>query len=82
MPAIKATYLDQQTVFDPLFLTQHLRELLDEARRFILWTSFFGAIFKATEVALLINWEDPSTSSGSGNEDDRADRFLTIPKRR
>ncbi|KZT22094.1 histidine kinase [Neolentinus lepideus HHB14362 ss-1] len=85
MPAIEATYLDQQTVSDPsdpLFLTQHLHEFPDEARRFILWASFFGATFKVTEVALLMDWEDPSTSSGSGSEDDGSEGFLTIPKRR
>ncbi|TFK57700.1 histidine kinase [Heliocybe sulcata] len=85
MPAIEAMYLDQQAVSDPsdpMFLTQHLREFPEEARRFIIWASFFGASFKVTEVALLMDWEDPSTSSGSGSEEDPGDEFTAIPKRR
>ncbi|EPQ61132.1 hypothetical protein GLOTRDRAFT_113578 [Gloeophyllum trabeum ATCC 11539] len=83
MPSIEALYLDQHIVSDPadpLFLTKHLRELPDEARRFIIWASFFGATFKVTEVALLMDWEDPG-SSGSGSEDDGgAEEFTPMPR--
>ncbi|KDQ54896.1 hypothetical protein JAAARDRAFT_196280 [Jaapia argillacea MUCL 33604] len=71
MDAIEANFSDKKIVSDPSdpsFLIQHLRELHEEARKYIMWASFFGASFKVTEVALMMDWEDSSGSSGSEEE--------------
>ena len=36
--------------------------------------------FKVTEVALLMDWEDPNSSSGSGSEDDGIDELTNLPR--
>ncbi|OCH84424.1 histidine kinase [Obba rivulosa] len=72
--AIESSLLDKKMVADPSdlsYLISHLRELSDEARKYILWASFFGPTFKVTEAALMMDWED-STSSGSEEETDDA----------
>lgn len=55
---------------DPRFLAQHLAEMPEDSRRFIIWSSFFGSAFKITEVALMVDWEDSSGSSASDSETD------------
>lgn len=63
--------LANQKVSDPIdltFLITHMRELPEEARKYLLWAAFFGETFKVTEVALMMDWED-SSGNGGGNED-------------
>ncbi|KAG6896745.1 hypothetical protein C0992_006407 [Termitomyces sp. T32_za158] len=45
---------------DPKYLTSHMRELPEEARKYLTWAAFFGETFKITEVALMMDWEDSS----------------------
>ncbi|KAH8120504.1 dual-domain HisK/Mak2 protein kinase [Phellopilus nigrolimitatus] len=52
------------------YLASHWQELPSEARRYLIWASFFGTVFRADEVASVIDWEDSSGSSGSEEEDD------------
>lgn len=69
-PSIEASLSDKKMVSDPnnlAFLISHLRELPEDARKYLIWASFFGATFKVTEVALMMDWED---SSGSSSDDD------------
>ncbi|RDB29051.1 Peroxide stress-activated histidine kinase mak2 [Hypsizygus marmoreus] len=64
--------LENQTISDPTnlsFLISHMRELPEEARKYLTWAAFFGETFKVTEVALMMDWED-SSSSGSEDESD------------
>lgn len=56
------------------FLVNHLRELPEDARKFVIWASFFGPTFKVAEVALLMDWDD-SGSSGSGTEEEHEDMW-------
>ncbi|KZT67653.1 histidine kinase [Daedalea quercina L-15889] len=53
---------------DLTFLRNHFRELPEDAKKFLIWASFFGPTFKVAEVALLMDWEDSSGSSGSDEE--------------
>ncbi|KAJ7596782.1 dual-domain HisK/Mak2 protein kinase [Mycena floridula] len=72
MSAIEQTLVDKN-ISDPTditFLISHLRELPEEARKYLIWAAFFGETFKVTEVALVMDWEDSSGSSGSEDEDD------------
>ncbi|KAF8167825.1 hypothetical protein B0H34DRAFT_645007 [Crassisporium funariophilum] len=65
--------LVNQRISDPTdltFLTSHMRELPEEARKYLTWAAFFGETFKVTEVALMMDWEDSSGSSGSEDEPD------------
>ena len=71
---------------DLSFLISHMRELAPEARKYLTWAAFFGETlvvphlnaalrlmhnsFKVTEVALMMDWEDSSGSSGSDDEMD------------
>ncbi|KAI0078477.1 histidine kinase [Panus rudis PR-1116 ss-1] len=67
---IEASIVDKKMVADPnnlSYLISHLRELPEDARRFLIWASFFGASFKIAEVALMMDWDD---SSGSSSDDD------------
>ncbi|KAF8665081.1 hypothetical protein AX16_000549 [Volvariella volvacea WC 439] len=60
-----------QKISDPTdltFLITHLRELPEEARKYLIWAAFFGETFKVTEVALMMDWEDSSGSSSSEDE--------------
>ncbi|KAI0666240.1 histidine kinase [Trametes maxima] len=75
--AIETTLFDKKSVTTPGdlgFLISHLRELPEDARKFVLWASFFGPTFKVTEVALLMDWDD-SGSSGSGTEEEHEDMW-------
>ncbi|GLB36534.1 putative GAF domain containing protein [Lyophyllum shimeji] len=67
--------LNSKSIPDPTdisFLISHMRELPEEARKYLLWAAFFGETFKVTEVALMMDWED---SAGSGSEDEREDMW-------
>ncbi|RPD81571.1 histidine kinase [Lentinus tigrinus ALCF2SS1-7] len=57
------------------FLVNHLRELPEDARKFVIWASFFGPTFKVTEVALLMDWDDSGGSSDSGTEEEQRDMW-------
>ncbi|KII94402.1 hypothetical protein PLICRDRAFT_695401 [Plicaturopsis crispa FD-325 SS-3] len=73
MKAIEATAANQHMLSDPsdlTFLVAHLRELPDDARKYLIWAAFFGSTFKATEVSFMMDWEDSSGSSGSEEEED------------
>ncbi|KAI0325627.1 histidine kinase [Cubamyces sp. BRFM 1775] len=75
--AIEATLFDKKSVATPgdlSFLVHHLRELPEDARKFVVWASFFGPTFKVAEVALLMDWDD-SGSSGSGTEEEHEDMW-------
>ncbi|KAH8086606.1 histidine kinase [Cristinia sonorae] len=66
LPAIEARLMDAHMVSDPNnleYLVKHLRELPEDARKYLIWASFFGATFQVTEVALMMDWEDTSGSS-------------------
>ncbi|KAF8973859.1 dual-domain HisK/Mak2 protein kinase [Flammula alnicola] len=62
---------------DLTFLITYLRELPEEARKYLLWAAFFGETFKVTEVALMMDWED---SSGTGGSEDEADNMWNLHK--
>ncbi|KAF8912937.1 dual-domain HisK/Mak2 protein kinase [Gymnopilus junonius] len=70
MAAIERTLADQKfsDPTDLTFLTTRLRELPEEARKYLLWAAFFGETFKVTEVALMMDWED--YNEHTGNDDD------------
>ncbi|KAI0271645.1 histidine kinase [Gloeopeniophorella convolvens] len=66
--AIEKSLLSQRLVVDPndiSYLTAHLKELPDDARKYLIWASCFGATFKVTDVAVVMDHDDPSGSSGS-----------------
>ena len=44
------------------YLVLHLRELPEDGKKYIIWASFFGTVFKANEVALMMDWEDTGSS--------------------
>ncbi|KAI8983351.1 histidine kinase [Trametes punicea] len=77
--AIEATLFDKKAVATPgdlTFLINHLRELPEDARKFVIWASFFGHTFKVAEVALLMDWDDSGSSgSGSGTEEEHEDMW-------
>ncbi|KAI0809255.1 histidine kinase [Irpex lacteus] len=78
LTAIETSLAQKKTETDPndlSFMVAQLRELPEDARKYLLWASFFGATFKVTEVALMMDWED---SSGSSSDEDTDD--WTIPK--
>ncbi|KAG5723159.1 Peroxide stress-activated histidine kinase mak2 [Termitomyces sp. T112] len=62
MPAIEGDAYKQNTLdpTDPKYLTFRMRELSEEARKYLTWAVFFGETFKITEVALMMDWEDSS----------------------
>ncbi|EPS99596.1 hypothetical protein FOMPIDRAFT_1147208 [Fomitopsis schrenkii] len=69
--AIEPSLHSSKMIADPTdltFLRDHFRELAEDAKKFLLWASFFGPTFKVAEVALLMDWEDSSGSSGSDEE--------------
>ncbi|KAH7929368.1 dual-domain HisK/Mak2 protein kinase [Leucogyrophana mollusca] len=79
MAAIESGFGSQNTIMDPTdqsFLISQFRELSDDAKKYLIWASFFGATFKVTEVALLIDWEDSSGSSS----DDENDNLWNLSK--
>ncbi len=98
----------EKTLFDKKFMTaapgdlnflvNHLRELPEDARKFVSWAAFFGPTsvdsvsrvvsicrlhhsrFKVTEVALLMDWDDSSDSSGSGTEEEISKELWNVSK--
>ncbi|TBU58822.1 histidine kinase [Dichomitus squalens] len=62
------------------FLISHLRELPEDARKFVIWASFFGPTFKVAEVALLMDWDDSGESSGSSTEDEQRGDLWNVTK--
>ncbi|KAH9921391.1 histidine kinase [Fomitopsis serialis] len=69
--AIEPSLHGNKMIADPsdlTFLLNHFRELSEDAKKFLTWASFFGPTFKVAEVALLMDWEDSSGSSGSDEE--------------
>ncbi|KAI0700426.1 histidine kinase [Cytidiella melzeri] len=75
---IEKSLAAKRTETDPndiSFLVAQLRELHEDSRKYLLWASFFGATFKVTEVALMMDWED---SSGSSSDEDTDDQW-SIP---
>ncbi|KAH9927462.1 histidine kinase [Epithele typhae] len=75
---IEKNLLDKKVSTEPgnlAFLVDHLRQLPEDARKFIMWASFFGPTFKVTEVALLMDWDDSEESNSSGTEDDIKDMW-------
>ncbi|KAL4069355.1 STKc type histidine kinase, partial [Scleroderma citrinum] len=72
---IESRLMGQKATTDPTdqsFLISNFHELPEATRKYLIWASFFGTTFKATEVALLIEWED---SSGSSSEDESEDAW-------
>ncbi|KAJ7102419.1 dual-domain HisK/Mak2 protein kinase [Mycena belliarum] len=68
--------LGSQKISDPTdlsFLISNLRELPEEAKRYLRWAAMFGETFNLTEIAQLIDGED--TSSGSSGEDEGEERW-------
>ncbi|KAH8992121.1 hypothetical protein EDB92DRAFT_1945661 [Lactarius akahatsu] len=77
LPEIERTLLSQKLVVDPndiSYLTSHLRKLPVDARKYLVWASSFGATFKTTDVAAVVDHDSLSGSSGSDldTEDDRS----------
>jgi predicted ATPase len=69
--AIQESLSSQEVASGPgeqSFLISHLRELPEEARKYLIWASFFGANFKVAEVVLMMDWEGSSPGSGSDEE--------------
>ncbi|KAF8272384.1 histidine kinase [Lactarius quietus] len=68
LPEIERTLLSQKLVVDPndiSYLTSHLRKLPADARKYLVWASSFGATFKTTDVAAVMDHDSLSGSSGS-----------------
>lgn len=55
---------------DLTFLISHLKQLPEDGRRYIIWASFFGATFKVTDVALVMEKDDVSSGSEAEDDDD------------
>ncbi|KAG6891107.1 hypothetical protein C0995_014197 [Termitomyces sp. Mi166 len=74
MPAIEGDAYNHNILdpTDPKYLTSHMRELSEEARKYLTWAAFFGETFKITEVALMMDWEDSS--------DDESDDIWNLHK--
>ncbi|KAG2023171.1 atypical/HisK protein kinase [Coprinopsis cinerea AmutBmut pab1-1] len=75
MAAIEGSFVDQQ-ISDPAdlsFLVDYMRNLPEEARKYLTWAAFFGETFKVTEVALMMDWED--SSNGSSSEEEADDKW-------
>ncbi|KIP05676.1 hypothetical protein PHLGIDRAFT_128752 [Phlebiopsis gigantea 11061_1 CR5-6] len=69
LDAIEKSLSQKKQDLDPndiSFLIAQLRELDEDARKYLIWASFFGATFKVTEVAFMMDWDD----SGSSSDDD------------
>ncbi|KAJ7139584.1 dual-domain HisK/Mak2 protein kinase [Mycena epipterygia] len=68
--------LGSKTISDPTdlsFLISNLRELPEEARKYIRWAAMFGETFNLTEIAQLMDGED--TNSGSSGEEEGEERW-------
>lgn len=72
MLAIEGSLMNK-AISDPTdlgFLISRMKELPEEARKYLTWAALFGETFRVTEVALMVDWEDSSGSSGSEDEGD------------
>ncbi|KAJ7480148.1 hypothetical protein B0H11DRAFT_2026757 [Mycena galericulata] len=58
---------------DLSFLISNLRELPEEAKKYLRWAAMFGETFNLTEIAQLIDGED--NSSGSSGEEEGEERW-------
>ncbi|KAJ7459518.1 hypothetical protein B0H11DRAFT_2060049, partial [Mycena galericulata] len=58
---------------DLSFLISNLRELPEEAKKYLRWAAMFGETFNLTEVAQLIDGED--NSSGNSGEEEGEERW-------
>ncbi|KAJ7151534.1 hypothetical protein C8R46DRAFT_1166444 [Mycena filopes] len=68
--------LGSKKISDPTdlsFLISNLRELPDDAKRYLRWAAMFGETFNLTEIAQLIDGED--TNSGSSGEEEGEERW-------
>ncbi|KAI0286668.1 histidine kinase [Russula aff. rugulosa BPL654] len=85
-PEIEKMLLSQKLVVDPndiSYLTSHLKKLPVDARKFLVWASCFGATFKTTDIAAVMDHSSPSGSSSSDfdTEDDRSSNGLVHTSR-
>lgn len=58
---IENSFVAQEWVSNPgdvSFLIAHIHDLPDEARKYLLWASMFGTVFKVQEVAFVMDRED------------------------
>lgn len=72
MNDVEGTFVANE-VADPnnlSFLISHLKQLPEDGRRYIIWASFFGATFKVTDVALVMERDDVSSGSEAEDDDD------------
>ncbi|KAJ3575904.1 hypothetical protein NP233_g779 [Leucocoprinus birnbaumii] len=80
MKAIEETMINQK-ISDPTdltFLRQHLRELPEEAKKYLTWAIFFGETFKVMEVALMMDWEHQGGSSSEDESDHKWDLHKAV----
>ncbi|KAJ7456503.1 dual-domain HisK/Mak2 protein kinase [Mycena latifolia] len=68
--------LGSQKISDPTdltFLISNLRELPEEAKKYLRWAAMFGETFNLTEIAQLIDGED--ANSGSSGDEEGEERW-------
>ncbi|KAJ7071393.1 hypothetical protein C8F01DRAFT_1110373 [Mycena amicta] len=66
--------LGSKKISDPTdlsFLISNLRELPEDAKKYLRWAAMFGETFNLTEIAQLIDGEDNSGSSGEEEVEER-----------
>ncbi|TFY83386.1 hypothetical protein EWM64_g624 [Hericium alpestre] len=66
------TLLSQKDTADPndlSYLQSHLHLLPDDARKYLIWASFFGSTFKVTDVAQVMDHDELSSSNSDGDSD-------------
>ncbi|KZV95615.1 STKc type histidine kinase [Exidia glandulosa HHB12029] len=59
--AIENSFVAREWVSNPgdvSFLLAHIQDLPDEARKYLLWASMFGTVFKVQEIAFVMDRED------------------------
>ncbi|KAJ7226000.1 dual-domain HisK/Mak2 protein kinase [Mycena pura] len=69
--------LESKKISDPTdlsFLISNLRQLPEEAQKYLAWAAMFGETFNLTEIAQLIDGAE-DTSSGSSGEEDGEERW-------
>ncbi|KAI0320977.1 histidine kinase [Amylostereum chailletii] len=73
LASVEASLMVQRNVTDPndvSYLISQLRELPSDARRYIIWASFFGSTFRVTDVALVMDRDESSGSNSDIDEDE------------
>lgn len=85
--AIESRFVNQKATTDPTdqsFLIANFRELPEATRKYLIWASFFGATFTASEVAILMEWEDSSSSSSDEEGEDawNVSKVISVLKHR